>query len=56
MDDTGQMIQDCMNWEKKMNEWEQNFIQSIDEQYGKRGTLSPAQLDKLEMIWEKVTK
>ncbi len=56
MDDIGQMIEDCQNWQMKMNEWEQNFVQSIDEQYTKKGYLSPAQMDKLEMIWQKVTK
>lgn len=56
MDDAGEMIQDCQNWQMKMNEWESNFIASIDEQYGKRGFLTPAQMDKLENIWQKVTK
>lgn len=56
MDDIEQMIDDCQNWQKKMNEWEQNFIASISQQYDERGTLSPAQHDKLESIWEKVTK
>jgi cytochrome oxidase assembly protein ShyY1 len=55
-DDIGQMIQDCHSWQMKMNEWESNFIASIDEQYGKRGFLTPAQMDKLENIWQKVTK
>lgn len=56
MDDTEQMIQDCQNWQTKMNEWEQGFVQSIDEQYTKKGFLSAAQMDKLENIWQKVTK
>lgn len=56
MDETEQMIQDCQNWEKKLNEWETGFIQGVDEQYGKKGYLSPGQLDKLEAIWNKVTR
>lgn len=56
MDDAVEMIQDCQNWQMKMNEWESNFIASIDEQFGKRGFLTPAQMDKLENIWQKVTK
>lgn len=46
-----QMIQDCLNRETKMNDWELNFINDImfnDE-------LSPKQAEKLEAIWEKVT-
>lgn len=45
------MIDDCMRRETKMNEWECRFIQSISEQE----TLSPAQADKLENIWERIT-
>lgn len=56
MDDTHEMIKDCLNWYKKMNPWEQEFTTSIDERFTKYGKLSPAQLDKLEAIWEKVTK
>lgn len=56
MDETELMIQDCQNWESKLNDWEKGFIQGVDEQYGKKAYLSPTQLDKLEAIWQKVTK
>lgn len=56
MDETTQMIKDCQNWHRKMNEWEQEFVASIAQRHAERKKLSAAQLDKLEAIWEKVTK
>lgn len=52
-DDIESMIDDCFKREKKLNDWERKFLHSICEQID-RG-LSPAQADKLEAIWDKVT-
>jgi hypothetical protein len=46
------MIEDCINREDKLSEWEASFIDSIN---GKHKELSPKQRDKLDAIWEKVT-
>lgn len=54
-EETGQMIKDCQKRESRMTEWECNFIESIDEQFSRNGSLSPKQLQILDNIWEKVT-
>ena len=54
-DETLQMIEDCMNRESKLSVWEINYIQCLSESYYKYHSLSPAQQEKLDQIWEKVT-
>jgi hypothetical protein len=54
-DDIDTCIKDCENRESKMSPWEQEFIQSIREQFDRSGGLSPRQNETLEKIWEKVT-
>jgi hypothetical protein len=46
------MIHDCMDREKRMNEWERGFISDLRR---RRTALTPAQKEKLDSIWEKVT-
>lgn len=55
MDDTDQLIADCEAREEKLTEWEQGFIQSIREQFDRRGSLSERQREILDKIWERVT-
>ena len=45
------MIQDCMNRETKMNDWEIKFIADLE--YCE--ILSDPQAAKLEKIWDRVT-
>ena len=47
------MIHDCLDREKRMNEWERGFIADLRR---RRTALSPAQLEKLNAVWEKVTE
>lgn len=51
-----QMIDDCGDRESRLNEWETEFIESIDSQLYGTGSLSPKQVSILERIWEKVTE
>jgi len=51
-DDIDYMINDCINRQSKLSDWEVEFIDTIMD----RSTLSPKQLEKLESIWERVTK
>lgn len=51
-DEINQMLHDCEVRESRLNDWERAFIDSIST----RLTLSPAQQDKLEQIWNKVTE
>jgi hypothetical protein len=51
-----QMIHDCELRESRLNDWERNFINSLDRQLasGKRPT--KMQEETLEAIWDKATK
>ena len=51
-EDVYYMINDCLNRQSKLDDWEVNFIDSIMD----RAVLSPKQTQKLEEIWERVTK
>jgi hypothetical protein len=55
-DEYQSMISDCENRESRLSEWEQEFIQSLSEQLGTGRTLSIKQIDRLDIIWEKVTR
>ncbi len=50
-DEQSQMIQDCMNRDTKLNDWEINFISDLE--YCE--VLTDAQSAKLEKIWDRVT-
>jgi hypothetical protein len=47
------MIHDCMDREKRLNEWERNFISDMRR---RRTALTAPQLEKLNAIWEKATE
>lgn len=49
------MIQDCINRESMLSEWELGFIQSLDEQFTKKGNITEKQSERLNKIWDKVT-
>ena len=46
------MIEDCINRQSKLSDWELKFIDDI--QF--KNSLSEKQSDKLYKIWEKVTE
>lgn len=54
-DDIPTMIEDCMNRESKLSEWEAKFIDSIDSQLRGENSLTQKQLETLEQIWERIT-
>lgn len=57
LSDVAQMIQDSMERDSLLSEWEMEFLESIERQEAFRpNNLSPKQLDTLERIWGKVTK
>ena len=47
-----QMIDDCIKRQDKLSEWEINFIVNIED----KESLSDKQIEKLELIWDKVTE
>lgn len=53
-DEHEQLIQDCMDRDTKLTEWEQGFIDSLAKQIAQR-PLSERQAERLEAIWERVT-
>lgn len=50
-----QMVTDCERRQRKLNEWEQEFITSIRTRLERGTALSEAQAEKLDAIWERVT-
>lgn len=51
-----QMIRDCNNRKSKMSEWESNFMDSLFDWICDDKIPTPKQIEKLENIWERVTK
>lgn len=51
-----ELIDDCEAREEKMTDWDRKFVDSIKEQIERGKGLSIPQSDKLDEIWEKVTK
>ncbi len=50
--ETELMLQDCINRQSKLNDWEVNFLKSIQPHIN---NLRQLQLAKLEEIWERIT-
>lgn len=57
-DENWEMIQDSMERETKLTEWEWNFLESVEEQMSQNRNmlLTTNQETVLEKIWTKVTK
>jgi hypothetical protein len=53
VNETEQMIKDCLRRQSKMTPWECNFMNNISKK--KFSSLSESQLKLLDEIWEKVT-
>ena len=47
------MIDDCFKRDDKLTDWEGKFIDSISKIETKN--LSPKQIERLEIIWERIT-
>lgn len=54
-DEYNQMIEDCENRDRRMNEWERGFIESLKAQLKDERIPTMPQIEKLNDIWEKVT-
>lgn len=51
-----QLIDDCMDRQSQLNDWEISFIDSINDQVAQDRALTERQFEKLESIWERVTE
>ena len=56
LDEYQTLIYDCIKRQEKMNDWEQAFIDSINQRLDKCQSLTTKQIEKLESIWERVTE
>lgn len=56
MNDDEQMLDDCEERESRLTEWESDFVASLRDQQSYRASFSYAQSQKLEEIWERVTR
>lgn len=50
------MIADCKKREAKMSEWEQKFIDDMKDRIDRRQLPTPNQLEKINEVWERVTR
>lgn len=50
-----QLITDCEARESRLANWEANFIDSLSRQMQAGRSLTAAQVEKLEEIWERAT-
>lgn len=56
------MIEDCKNVRNVercrggpgFDSWEQEFLDSIDRQFGKRGWLTEPQVERLQKMWDRI--
>jgi|HubBroStandDraft_5_1064220.scaffolds.fasta_scaffold97596_4 hypothetical protein len=54
-DETETLILDCKMRYKKLNSWENDFIDSIEQQYRTKKFLTQNQEETLNKLWEKAT-
>lgn len=50
-----EMIQDCLDRDNQLSDWETDFIHSLDDQLSNRDWISEKQYNILEKIWNRVT-
>jgi hypothetical protein len=50
-----QMLADCKARWAKLSEWEQTFVTNTSNQLTRGRPLTPAQVERLDEIWERVT-
>lgn len=50
------LISDCETRDKKLTDWEREFVASLRKQIEAGRVPSPKQIDVLDRVWEKVTK
>ena len=54
-DEQIQMIDDCINRERSLSDWESDFIYDLKLRSETSTPPSPLQIQKLDEIWERVT-
>lgn len=55
MEEADQLIQDCINRESRLTDWERGFIDSVQKRRDDGRILTVKELDKLDEVWLRVT-
>lgn len=50
------LISDCETRDKRLTDWEKEFVASLRRQVEAGKVPTPKQVDTLDRVWEKVTK
>lgn len=54
--DIGRMIDDCIDQQDYLTEWELKFVDDISISFANKGDLTHKQRSKLVNIWQRVTQ
>ena len=49
-------LETCENNIERLNAWEQNFLESVRDEFDRKATLSPGRVSKLEEVYQKAIK
>lgn len=50
-----EMVDDCLDREQKLSQWESDFMTTLDDQLADRGFISDKQYSILSRVWDRVT-
>lgn len=49
------LVDDCIERESRLSDWERSFVDSIADQLGRGRSLTVKQIETLEEVWERAT-
>ena len=49
-------LETCESDIERLNAWEQNFLESVRDEFDRKGMLSPGRVSKLEEVYQKAIK
>lgn len=49
------LVDDCIERESRLSDWERSFVDSIADQLGRGRSLTVKQIETLEKVWERAT-
>lgn len=55
MDEHEDMVNECLAYDSRLTEWEQDFIRDLHERLESGHTLTDPQAERLAAIWERIT-
>lgn len=54
-DEYARMLTDCEKRQRRLTEWEQNFVDSLQHQLGRGRIPTAKQIETLDTIWNRAT-